>query len=215
MRPAAVLFDCDGVIVDSEPPLFDLLAEDFARFGLPMPRDEIMRNFVGGTVYDVGTRARAAGGTMPEGWEQDVYERLFKILAKHTPLVPGIVQVFDALDAAGIPYAVASNGAGRKMEITLGQYPGILRRLEGRMFSGQDLNCPKPAPDLYLHAAAALDTPPARCAVIEDSPTGARAAKAAQIPCFGYAPHDDGAPLIAEGARIFRDMAELPGLLGL
>lgn len=215
MRPDAVIFDCDGVIVDSEPPLFDLLEAEFARFGLPIPRDRIMQQFVGGTMYDVGRRAREAGADIPEGWEEDVYERLFAILARDTPLIPGIAAVFDALDAAGIPYAVGSNGTGRKMSVTLGQHPDILRRLEGRMFSGQDLNCPKPAPDLYLHAAAALNTPPARCVVIEDSATGARAAQAAQIPCFGYAPHDDGAGLAAVGARIFHDMADLPGLLGL
>lgn len=213
--PAAVLFDCDGVIVDSERPLFDLLEGDFARYGLPMPRDEIMQTFVGGTMYDVGRRARAHGATMPEGWEEDFYERLFRVLAKDAPLIPGIVDVLDALDAAGIGYAVGSNGSGRKMDVTLGQHPDVLRRFQGRLFSGQDMNCPKPAPDLYLHAAAALATPPEACVVVEDSPTGARAARAAGIPCFGYAPHDDGAGLAAVGARVFHDMRDLPGLWGL
>jgi len=77
------------------------------------------------------------------------------------------------------------------------------------------MNCPKPAPDLYLHAAASLSTPPEACVVVEDSPTGARAARAAGIPCFGYAPHDDGAALAAVGARVFHDMRDLPGLWSL
>lgn len=215
MTPAAVLFDCDGVLVDSEPPLFDLLEQDFARHGLPITRAEIMRDYIGGTLADVGQRARASGAALPAGWEDDFYERIYAILADDTPLVPGIPAILDALDAAGIPYAVGSNGSARKMEITLGQHPDIWRRLQGRLFSGQELGCPKPQPGLYLHAAAALDTPPENCVVIEDSPTGARAARAAGIPCLGYAAHDDGTRLKAEGAQVFHAMSELPGLLGL
>lgn len=215
MRPAAVLFDCDGVLVDSEPPLFDLLEQDFARHGLPTSRAEIVRDYVGGTLADVGRRARASGAALPVGWEEDFYERLYAILAENTPLIPGIPEVLNALDAAGIPYAVGSNGSARKMEITLGQHPDIWRRLQGRLFSGQELGCPKPQPGLYLHAAAALNTAPANCVVIEDSPTGARAARAAHIPCLGFAAHDDGARLKAEGAQVFHDMKDLPGLLGL
>jgi HAD superfamily hydrolase (TIGR01509 family) len=143
------------------------------------------------------------------------YERLYARLAEGTPLVPGVLDLLDALDAAGIPYAVGSNGSDRKMQVTLGQHPGLLDRFRDRLFSGQTLGAPKPAPDLYLHAARALGQPPAACAVIEDSPTGVRAAAAAGIRCFGYAPHGDGAALAAEGATVFQSMADLPRLLGL
>jgi beta-phosphoglucomutase-like phosphatase (HAD superfamily) len=101
------------------------------------------------------------------------------------------------------------------MQVTLGQHPGLLDRLQGRLFSGQALGAPKPAPELYLHAARALGQPPAACVVIEDSPTGARAAAAAGITCYGFAPHGNGAALAAEGAMVFRSMADLPHLLGL
>jgi beta-phosphoglucomutase-like phosphatase (HAD superfamily) len=101
------------------------------------------------------------------------------------------------------------------MQVTLGQHPGLLDRFRDRLFSGQTLGAPKPAPDLYLHAARALGQPPADCAVIEDSPTGVRAASAAGIRCFGYAPHGDGAALAAEGATVFQSMADLQHLLGL
>ncbi len=123
--------------------------------------------------------------------------------------------MLDALDAAGIPYAVGSNGSDHKMQVTLGQHPGLLERFQGRLFSGQTLGAPKPAPDLYLHAAAALKTAPARCIVVEDSATGARAARNAGIRCYGYAPNRTAPALSAEGAILFGSMADLPALLGL
>lgn len=215
MTPTAVLFDCDGVLVDSEPPLLELMKQDFADHGLVLPEETFELEFVGGTLADDGRRARELGASLPKDWEDDFYERIYAILAVNTPLVPGIPAVLDALDARGLPYAVGSNGSARKMEITLGQHPDIYRRLAGRLFSGQELGCPKPQPGLYLHAAAALNTAPEMCVVIEDSATGARAARAAGIPCFGFAAHDGGTRLKAEGAQVFHDMMDLPGLLGL
>ena len=215
MTLRAIIFDCDGVLVDSEPAAFDLLAEDLESHGLSLPRAEMERIFIGGTIAGVHVKARTLGAALPDGWVTDFYERLYARLAQGTPLMPGVLDLLEALDAAGIPYAVGSNGSDRKMQVTLGQHPGLLDRFQGRLFSGQTLGAPKPAPDLYLHAARALGHPPADCAVIEDSPTGARAAAAAGIPCFGFAPHDDGAALAAEGAILFRSMADLPRLLGL
>ena len=215
MRPRAILFDCDGVLVDSEPATLDLLADDLASHGLSLPRAEMERLFIGGTIAGVHVKARSLGARLPNGWVAEFYERLYARLAEGTPLVPGVLDLLDALDAAGIPYAVGSNGWDRKMQVTLGQHPGLLERFRDRLFSGQTLGAPKPAPDLYLQAARALGQAPADCAVIEDSPTGARAAAAAGIPCFGFAPHDDGAALAAEGATLFRSMTDLPRLIGL
>lgn len=212
----AVLFDCDGVLVDSEPPSFDLLVADLRAHGVTMPREEIETTYIGGTIPGLFLKARALGVPLPDGWPEDFYARLYAILRTGTPLVPGVEAVLDRLDAAGVPYAVGSNGTHAKMEITLGQHPGVMRRLEGRLFSGQDLGCPKPAPDLYLHAARALGVAPERCAVIEDSPTGARAAQAAGMACFGHDAHGTaGAALAAVGAVTFRSMEELPALLGV
>lgn len=214
-RFAAVLFDCDGVLVDSEPTAFALLGEDLAQAGLPMSHPEMERLFIGGTIVGVARRATELGADLPEGWVADFYERLYARLAAGTDLVPGIEDVMDRLDAAGIPYAVGSNGTSRKMQVTLGQHPAIWARLQGRLFSGQELGCPKPDPGLYLHAAAALGADPKRCAVIEDSATGAKAAKAAGMACFGYAAGGTGGALAAEGATVFSSMHDLPGLLGL
>lgn len=215
MRPAAVIFDCDGVLVDSEPTAFALLAEDLAGRGVAMTTGEMEALFLGGTVPGLYRQLREMGLALPDDWVAGFYDRLYARLAQGTALVPGVEGVLDALDAAGIPYAVGSNGSERKMQITLGQHPGMLERLHGRLFSGQALGAPKPAPDLYLHAARALGQRPEDCVVIEDSPTGARAAAAAGMRCFGYAPHDDGARLAAVGAAPFQDMARLPALLEL
>lgn len=215
MRPAAVLFDCDGVLVDSEPLTDAVIAGNLARHGLLLPVDAITSMFIGGTMAAVGDAARAMGATLPENWLKEVYDEIFARLSEGTELIPGIPALLDALDAAAIPYAVGSNGPHRKMEITLGQHADVYARLTGRIFSRHDVAAPKPAPDLYLHAARALGAAPATCVVIEDSPTGARAARAAGMACFGYAPVGDGSRLAAEGARPFRHMSELPVLLCL
>ena len=214
LAPRAVIFDCDGVVVDSEPIAFDLLAADLALRGFVMDRALMERELLGGTMLAVYHRALALGADLPDDWVDLFYDKLYTRLAQGTPLIPGIMALLDRLDAAGIPYAMGSNGSPQKMEITLGQYPDLRARFDGRMFSGQVMGKPKPAPDLYLHAAASLRSPPETCVVIEDSPTGARAARAAGMRCYGYAPHPNPA-LAAEGAVLFTRMADLPNLLGL
>ena len=214
MTPSCVLFDCDGVIVDSEGPAFDLLRADLADHGLMVDEDNLQRLFLGGTVAGLFLKAREMGARLPEGWVDAFYARLYARLAQGVALISGVEAVMDRLDRAGIPYAVGSNGSDRKMQITLGQHPQVLSRLKGHLYSGQTLGRPKPAPDLYLHAAAQLQANPSRAVVIEDSPTGARAARAAGMRCLGYAPHGNPA-LAAEGAALFSAMDQLPDLLGL
>lgn len=215
MTPKAVLFDCDGVLVDSEPLTFDMLASDFTRFGLPVTAMEVAEHFTGGTIPDVAVRARALGAALPDEWVADFYERLFARLATGVPVIPGVHEVLDRLDAAGIPYAVGSNGSTRKMAITLGRHPRLWNRLHDRLFSGQDLGMPKPSPGLWLHCAAFLGVAPGHCVVVDDSKVGCRGARTAGIPAMGFAAHGDGAGLAAEGATVFTRMQDLPGLLGL
>jgi HAD superfamily hydrolase (TIGR01509 family) len=215
MKPAAVLFDCDGVLVDSEPIGHALLRDDLAAHGLDLSVDDIHSLFVGGTLAAVADKARALGASLPEGWLDDHYRRLYARLAEGTPLIDGVVPVLDALDAAGVPYAVGSNGTVVKMTTTLSQHPAVWARLKDRLFSGQDLGCPKPDPGLYRHAADALGVAPTACVVIDDSPTGCRGGIAAGMRTLGFAAAGGGAALAATGAEVFRDMAELPGLLSL
>ena len=214
-RPAAVIFDCDGVLVDSEGIAFDLLGDDLSQHGLPMSPGQLDRLFLGGTIQGVFATARDLGAALPDDWVADFYRRLYARLATGTPLIAGVELVLGALDAAAIPYAVGSNGSDEKMQITLGQHPQVLARLQGRLFSGQTLGMLKPDPGLYLAVARALGVGPADCVVIEDSPTGCIAARLAGMRCMGFAPHGDGKALAAEGAQVFHAMADLPGLLGL
>ncbi len=214
MTPKAVIFDCDGVLVDSEVIAFDLLATDLHAHGLTMPRPAMERALIGLTLAGVADKARTLGADLPAAWVNDFYARLYARLEQGAPLVAGVLTVLDALDAAGIPYAIGSNGSPRKMQITLGQHAGLIDRFGGRMFSGQDVPRPKPYPDVFLHAAKSMAADPATCVVVEDSATGARAAKAAGMRCMGYAPHDASA-LVAEGAQPFASMFDLPALVGL
>ncbi len=214
MRPGAVLFDCDGVVVDSEHPTLVMVRDDLARYGLSLTLEELEAGYMGGTVETVAAKARANGARLPEDWVRDFYDRMYAMLRAHVPLVPGVVAVLDALDSAGIPFAMGSNGTPEKMQITLGQH-GLVERFRGHLFSGQALGRPKPAPDLYLHAAGRLGVSPVDCVVVEDSPAGARAARTAGMRCFGYAPKGAHPALVAEGAVLFGDMAELPALLGI
>ncbi|HSF62764.1 MAG TPA: HAD family phosphatase [Paracoccaceae bacterium] len=215
MTPRAILFDCDGVLVDSETLTFDLLAGDLARHGLPLSHAEMEARFLGGTIRGLWQTARDLGATLPDDWVDDFYERLYAHLARGTPLIDGVESLLDRLDAAGIPYAVGSNGAPRKMQVTLGQHPRVMARLQGRLFSGQALGCPKPDPGLWLHCAAHLGVDPADCVVVDDSPAGCTAAARAGMRCLGLAEHDDGARLAATGATVIRSLAQVPALIGL
>ena len=125
--------------------------------------------------------------------------------------VAGVEAVLEALEHS---FCVASNSSHRRLRLVL-ECTGLVRHFEGRQFSAADVARPKPAPDLFLHAAAQLGAAPARCIVVEDTPTGARAAREAGMRVLAYAgaPYADRARLAGEGAMLFDDMAMLPGLL--
>lgn len=209
-----VVFDCDGVIVDSERMLNEVLRDDLASHGLDMTVEEVMDRFIGGTMEGVAKKARAAGADLADDWVEVFYLKAYARLGEAVELIPGIVGVLDALDAAGVPYAVGSNGRIRKMEITLGR-TGLLKRFEGRLLSGQDFPAPKPAPDVYLAAMALVGADPAACAVIEDSATGATAGRASGARVFGFHAETAREKLVPHCDVLFDDMRDLPGLLGL
>lgn len=212
MSVRGILFDCDGVLVDSEPLTTRVMRDSLAAHGLEMTLEEVDERFVGGTMAGVLTQATAMGALLPEGWVDDVYAQSYAVLREQVELIPGVIEMLDRCDAAGLAYAVGSNGRSDKMQITLGR-TGLLDRFEGRMFSAQEVGQPKPAPDVYLFAANALSLSPEDCVVIEDSATGVKAAIAAGMRCFAYVPDGDGRKQAAAGATVFRDMAELPDLL--
>lgn len=214
MPPDLVIFDCDGVLVDSEGVTNRVIQRNLAEYGLALTSQQIVDLFVGGTMPGVMELARSKGAALPDGWLDEIYGAIFAALAADCTLIDGADHVLDALDGAGVPYAVGSNGPHAKMQVTLAK-TGLLPRLAGRIVSREDVARPKPAPDVYLHAAALCGVAPERCAVIEDSASGARAAQAAGMACFGYTgsfPAETFAPFCLQ---TFDDMRDLPGLLGL
>jgi HAD superfamily hydrolase (TIGR01509 family) len=209
-----VMFDSDGVLEDSEGMTHDLLRDDLAAHGLDMPWEDVSDLFIGGTMAGVCREATRLGAALPEGWVDDFYRRMDAMLAEKVEAITGAEGVLERLVAAGIPFAVGSNGRMRKMEITLGK-TGLMRFLVGRYYSAQEMGAPKPAPDVYLHAAKAEGIAPSDCVVIEDSATGARAAVAAGIPCYGFIEETAAEQLAPHCAVLFDDMAKLPALLGI
>jgi HAD superfamily hydrolase (TIGR01509 family) len=212
-RPDLVIFDCDGVLVDSEPVTNVILQDDLAQRGLALTLDQIDRLFVGGTMRGVGEKAASMGADIPDDWVEGIYAEMYSQLARGTPLIDGVEAVMDRLDRAGIPYCVGSNGSLRKMSITLGQHPGLHDRLQGRLYSAHAHGTAKPDPGLFLIAAREMGVAPNRTAVIDDSPPGCIAATRAGMMSYGFAAQHDGARLAAVGATVFRRMADLPALL--
>lgn len=214
MIPDLVIFDCDGVLVDSEPISNRALVANLSRHGLSLSVDAAMNHFIGGSMDTVARKARDLGATLPDGWIEDMYGDMYAALRQGVEPIPGVIAVLDRLDRVGLPYCVASNGSDEKMDITFGA-TGLMDRFAGKRFSAHALGVSKPDPELFLIAARHFGVDPARAVVIEDSLSGALAAQRAGMPCFGYAPEGHGATLADVGARIFTDMADLPGLLRL
>jgi len=212
--PKLVIFDCDGVVVDSEPLTLQLIRDDLASRGLPLDLSKVTDLFVGGTIAGAGAQARAMGADISADWADLIYDKVFAALARSVEPIPGIGAVLDRLDHQGIPYAIGSNGPHRKMEITLARC-GLSARFAGRTYSREDVAAPKPAPDVYLLAASQAGVAPQDCVVIEDSATGAQAAVAAGMAVFGFARETPRTKFEGLTELLFDDMAQLPALLGL
>jgi len=206
-----VIFDCDGVLVDSEPIANRVLARALSDLGRPTRAEEAWREY-GGQTWEACfvQMERTLGRALPPGFPALFAERLEQALERELEPIPGI---HAALAAISTPSCVASNGRHETMRLTLAK-TGLLARFDGRIFSAADVPRPKPFPDLYLHAAERMGVPPARCAVVEDSPRGAAAGAAAGMTVFGFAPHGEHERLAPSCACVFADMRVLPALLG-
>jgi HAD superfamily hydrolase (TIGR01509 family) len=216
MKFEAILFDCDGVLVDSEPITNGVLRDMLEEAGWSMTADACMRLFVGKTV-----RAEAAvieantGRPLTDAWMAEFYARRNAALEERLLAVEHVHSAIERVHAHHQGRIACASGADRfKVEMQLAKV-GLAPYFAGRIFSGHEMPATKPAPDVYLAAAAALQANPALCAVVEDTVTGVTAGVAAGATVFAYAPLDDGADLRAAGAaQVFRSMAELPALLG-
>jgi HAD superfamily hydrolase (TIGR01509 family) len=215
LRPDLVIFDCDGVLVDSEVIANRVLAEMITAAGLPITGPESQARFQGKLLADVGSDVEAAiGHPLPaDFWECFDIDRN-AAFARELVAIDGAEAAIAALVAAGVPFCVASQGRRVKTEFTLG-HTGLRRHFsDARIFTAYEVARPKPFPDLFLSAAARFDAAPERCVVVEDSVSGMRAGLAAGMRVVAYVAPGLEAPEL-EGVEVIRAMAELPPLLGL
>lgn len=215
----AVLFDCDGVLVDSEAITNRVLVQMLGELGWRLSLEESLGLFVGRSMRDeLPMIAARTGSPVDEAWLRSFWARRDAVLGREVEAVPGIADVLRQLHGALQGRIACASGADRgKIELMLGKV-GLRDIFAGRIFSGYEVPRSKPWPDVYLAAADALGVAPARCAVIEDSVIGAQAGLAAGATVFGYSPgglsHSSAEALRAAGvAQVFSDMARLPALL--
>lgn len=207
-----VIFDCDGVLVDSEPISNRVLAQALSEIGLATSVESSMRDYMGRSwTACVEIFEARLGRPLPPGFDDLFWARNEAALRAELRPVPGIHEVLGRITT---PICVASSGRPEKMRVTLG-VTGLLPRFEGRIFSALDVARAKPWPDLFLHAAARMGAAPATCVVVEDSPRGVEAGVAAGMRVLGYAGRTDAVALESAGAEVFSDMLELPARLGL
>lgn len=213
-RPRAVLFDCDGVLADSEMMVNAIVAEQLTELGWPMTPAESRETFLGMALPDMVPRIEARVGPLAPGWAEEISTLIAHEMTRRTPAIPGATEAVRAVAAAGIRVAVASNSGRAELAAKMRSL-GLATIFADRIFSFEDVDRPKPWPDIYLAAAASCDAAPADCVVIEDSVPGVRAGRAAGCRVLGFAHETPAGVLAAHGAEPFSSMAALPGLLGL
>jgi len=215
MKFEAVLFDCDGVLVDSEPITSSVLREMLGELGWHLSPQECMDMFVGKALKEeVVMIAERTGRDVDARWLTHFQQRRNVALMAQLTAIPHIHDAVHRIHAHHNARIACASGADRfKVEMQL-RMVGLMDYFEGRIFSGYETPRSKPFPDVYLAAAAALQVSPARCAVVEDTVTGVTAGVAAGAVVFAYAPEGDGAALREAGAvEIFASMADLPLLM--
>lgn len=216
-QPSLVIFDCDGVLVDSEPVANRILAEHLTAAGLEITVDEARRDFVGTSMDHVMTVAEdRLGRPLPEGWLDRLRDATFAAFRQSLEPVPGVHGAIASIKGAGLPICVASSGPVEKMEVSLG-VTGLIDHFDNAIFSSTMVARGKPHPDIFLHVADRMGHAPERCIVIEDSLPGVRGARAAGMRVLGYVgdPATERAMLAAAGAELLEDMADLARMIGI
>ena len=209
-----IIFDCDGVLVDSERLAVRIEVEILADLGWELTEADIVERFVGRShEYMTAEVSRHIGRELALDWD-DAYTPLYRTaFEEELTTVAGIVEALDAIADVGVPTCVASSGSHDKMRITLG-LTGLYQRFQGRIYSASEVSNGKPAPDLFVHAAAQMGYEPYRCAVIEDSAPGVEAGLAAGMSVFAFGGGVTAPDKVAlPGATLFMSMSDLPALL--
>lgn len=213
MRYDLVIFDNDGVLVDSEPISNTILAGYLTELGHPTSYEDSLRDYMGAAVHRIHDIVmERTGQTLPADFDDTLHARVFAAFERELVAVDGVTDVLEKLVADSVPYCVASSGSHERIRVGH-RKTGLDRWFEdGTVFSAQDVGRGKPAPDLFLHAAERMGVAPERCVVVEDSRLGVAAARAAGMDVYGYTAMT-AAEKLAGAKGYFGEMAELPALL--
>lgn len=217
MTPSLVIFDCDGVLVDSERLANTELARAVNALGLPTTLEQSMARYKGLSMPSVQAKIEEAlDRPLPDNFLDEVQAATAQAFRRSLAAVDGVRDVLALLRACGVAKCVASSGSHDKMALTL-SLTDLAPFFDGAIFSAIDVARGKPYPDLFVHAAASMGFPPEDCVVIEDSLPGVQAGVAAQMRVLAFCADAAADPqaMAAAGGEVFFRMAELPGLLGL
>lgn len=212
-----IIFDCDGVLIDSEPVANRVVAEELTALGWAVTADECDRMFLGMSYRDMAVDLeRRLQRKLPDRWLDRLLDRVVRLMETEVETVPGARESLDAAMRSPAAWCVASNSSHQEMAAKFA-CTGLTAIMQGRMYSGHEMvlmgQRAKPAPDLFLHAARSIGIAPELCLVIEDSATGIQAARAAGMDCLGLARHGQADAHAALGAVPFTSMHDLPALL--
>jgi HAD superfamily hydrolase (TIGR01509 family) len=212
--PALVIFDCDGVLVDTERLTVGVEARILTELGWALTAEEVVERWMGrSTAAQLADLEARLGAASAREFDERTTAELLATFERELIAVEGVVNLLDHLDAYGVPTCVASSGTHERMGRTLG-ITGLADRFDGRIFSATEVQHGKPAPDLFLHAASAMGVDPSRCAVVEDSVYGVQAGVAAGMTVYGFAGGLTSADaLAAAGAVAFERMSDLLDVL--
>lgn len=213
MRYDLVIFDNDGVLVDSEPISNRLLAAYLTELGHPTSYGDSIRDYMGSAMHRIHELVlERTGQRLPADFDEVFHARVFAAFERELQPVPGVAGVLEKLAADGVPYCVASSGSHARIRVGH-RTTGLDRWFpQERVFSSEDVGRGKPAPDLFLHAAQRMGVAPERCVVVEDSPLGVQAAVAAGMDVYGFTAMTPAAKLAGAG-QLFARMDQLLDLL--
>ncbi|MFC9278586.1 HAD family hydrolase [Streptomyces collinus] len=213
MRYDLIIFDNDGVLVDSEPISNRHLAAYLTELGHPTSYEDSIRDYMGSAMHRIHDLVlERTGRRLPDDFDDVFHARVFAAFERELKPVPGAGGVLEKLTADGVPFCVASSGSHERIRVGH-RTTGLDRWFdERRVFSSQDVGRGKPAPDLFLYAAERMGVAPERCLVVEDSPLGVQAAVAAGMDVYGFTAMTPAAKL-AQANQLFSTMGELADLL--
>jgi HAD superfamily hydrolase (TIGR01509 family) len=210
-----VVFDCDGVLVDSERLAVAIDVRVIGTLGWPITEAEVLELFLGRSEADIFAMIEQhLGRALPADWGESWSAEFRRVFDEELEPVPGIAAAIESVAAEGFQTCVASSGSLEKMRRTLGR-AGLWDFFEGRIFSASEVARGKPEPDLFLYAAEQVGLPPGRCVVVEDSRYGVAGARAAGMKAIGFAGGITPAAHLAAADVVITDMADLPGAVSL